>query len=197
MATVRLCCHGNVPSCLTLHFLPTFPLLPIGCERLESLRLCPYDVHNTQFKSNNLSLCSCEKLLLSLWRSYPSLLTGYCPSLPPSLSPSVSMTQSLLLFLSPSQPQNSAQSVSPSHNGLFVDSLHLLLSSSPLLGGLQATAPHTARPAPGGSEHRAAAQGQGKNLLHLVTYNLDCNTRTINIIWTLEQQGIRMESSMK
>lgn len=60
-------------------------------------------------------------------------------------------------FFPPLLSQNSPQPVSPSHNGLFVDSLHRLLFS----GGVQAAAAHTAQPEPGCSERRAT-QGQGK-----------------------------------
>lgn len=97
MAHMRFCCHGNVLSCLRFYFLTNFPeiqpLLPIGWKRLGSVHLSPSDVRNTQFKQDSLSLCSCEKLLLSLWRSYPSIywrlhpLSLLCDSLSPPLFP--------------------------------------------------------------------------------------------------------------
>lgn len=56
----------------------------------------PSDVRSTQFKSNNLSLCSCEKLFY--------FLSDVGTPLSPSCSVSFSMTQSLLLFFYHSPP---------------------------------------------------------------------------------------------
>lgn len=132
MATVRLCCHGNIPSCLTLHLLSSFPeiqpLSPVGCEHLEGFRLSPSDVCSTWFKSNNLSLCSREKtfsfVLMLLQHTF--LLDTPPPPLCPSFSVSLCEYDSVSppLFFPHSPPQNSPQSASPSHNRLFVASLH-------------------------------------------------------------------------
>lgn len=174
MATVSLCCYGNIPSCLTLRLLSAFPeiqpLPPIGCEHMEGFHLSPCDVRSTQFKPNNLSLCSCEKSFAFCLMLVPHFLTGCPPPFCPSFSGSLCEYDSvspplffppLLLKIVLNQPlHHITVSLWPHFNNLSL--------SLPFSGGVQATAAHTSRPEPGGSEHRAA-QGQGKNLLHLMS----------------------------
>lgn len=71
-----------------------------GAPRVSAYSPC--DVHSTQFKSDNLSLCSCEKLLLSLWRSYPLFpSSAECDSVsPPLFSPLLPSLKVVLISLS-------------------------------------------------------------------------------------------------
>lgn len=59
---------------------------------------------------------------------------------------------------------------------------------------MQEAEAHTARPAPGSSE-LGAAQGQGKNFLHLIGCNVDCNISAKNRLspgtLTVGDQGIQ------
>lgn len=128
MATVRFGCHGNVPSRLTLHLLPTFPeiqpLLPIGSQApREFPPVVPvtYIAHNS-----NQTICLCAAV-----KNFCFLSDAPTPSFPPP--PSV--TQSLLLFPPPPTlfPQSSPHQ--PLHHitvslwkGFIVSSLLLTFS---------------------------------------------------------------------
>lgn len=151
MATVRFCCHGNVPSGLTLHFLPIFweiqPLLLIGWARLESFRLkSPWR----------------QSVSVQLWNktfTFSLMLVSPSPPAYDSLSPPLFSPLSFLEIV----VSQSLHHITVSLWTQFTVSFPLCLLS----GGVQATAANTSQPEPGSPEHRATP-GQGKNWSHII-----------------------------